>query len=190
MNYMLIIIECEISLLLFECCPYVGNVQITRISYWCELTLSCVVLGLLWYVTGWEYLLCFPLLRIVLWTMLLNLFGLRFSLKVVLCWGRSAKIVEQVVDFELNFLLRYKWIFDRVVLINSNFTLFIFSKKCDILFYVEYSDYLYYLHCWENEVLQKVGIFIGTKNIFNLLFISVKYCINLLFIGLSIFGSC
>ena len=26
--------------------------------------------------------------------------------------------------------------------------------KCDIPFYVEYSDYLYHLHCWENGVLQ------------------------------------
>jgi len=40
-------------------------------------------------------------------------------------------------------------------LINSNFTLFIPYLKCDIPFYVEYSDYLYYLHCWENGVLQK-----------------------------------
>ena len=38
-------------------------------------------------------------------------------------------------------------------LINSNFTLFIPYLKCDIPFYVEYSDYLYYLHCWENGVL-------------------------------------
>jgi len=74
MNYMLIIIECEISPLLFECCLYVGNVQITKISCWCELTLSCVVLGSLQYVTGWGYLLCFPLLRIIYGTMLLNLF--------------------------------------------------------------------------------------------------------------------
>ena len=29
--------------------------------------------------------------------------------------------------------------------------------KCDIPFYVEYSDYLYYLHCWENRVLQLVS---------------------------------
>ena len=42
-----------------------------------------------------------------------------------------------------------------VVLINSDFTLFITWLKCDILFYVEYSDYLYYLHCWENGVLHK-----------------------------------
>jgi len=33
---LLIIIECEISPLLFECCLYVGNVQITRSSCWCE----------------------------------------------------------------------------------------------------------------------------------------------------------
>jgi len=72
MNYMLIIIECEISPLLFECCLYVGNVQIFRISCWCELTLSCVVLGSLWYVTRWGYLLRFPLLRIIFGTMLLN----------------------------------------------------------------------------------------------------------------------
>jgi len=38
----------------------------------------------------------------------------------------------------------------------SNFTLFILSLKCDIPFYVEYSDYLYYLHCWEYGVLQLV----------------------------------
>jgi len=73
MNYMLMIIECEISPLLFECCPYVGNVQITRTSCGCELTLLCVVLGSLWYVTGWGFLFCFPLLHIVLRTMLLNL---------------------------------------------------------------------------------------------------------------------
>ena len=47
----------QASPLLFECCLYVGNVQITRISCWCELTLSCVVLGSLWYVTGWRF--CF-----------------------------------------------------------------------------------------------------------------------------------
>jgi len=66
MNYMLIIIECEISPLPFECCPYVGNVQITRLSCWCELTLSCIVLGSLWYVTGWGLIAMFPLLRIIL----------------------------------------------------------------------------------------------------------------------------
>jgi len=30
--------------------------------------------------------------------------------------------------------------FDKVVLINSNFTLFILEFQCDIPFYVEYSD--------------------------------------------------
>ena len=90
MNYMLIIIECEISPLLFECFPYGGNVQITRISCWCELSLLRVVLGSLWYVTKWGFCFCFPLLRTALWTMSLNTFGIRFSLSC-LCWGRGAK---------------------------------------------------------------------------------------------------
>jgi len=38
------------------------------------------------------------------------------------------KIVEQSCWFWNNFPLRYKWIFDRVVLINRNFTLFIILK--------------------------------------------------------------
>ena len=35
------------------------------------------------------------------------------------------------------------------------------SLLCDIPFYVEYSDYLYYLHCWENGVLQLVSEQVG-----------------------------
>jgi len=131
MNYMLIIIECEISPLLFQCCPYVGNVQITRISCWCELSLLRVVLGSLWYVTGWGFCFCFPLLRIALWTMSLNPFGIRFSLS---CYVEAVvpKIVEPVVDFEIIFRCDVKWIFDRVVLINSNFFLFI-EFKCSVI---------------------------------------------------------
>ena len=39
----------------WKCCLYVGNLQVVRISYLSELTLSCVVLGSLWYVTGWGF---------------------------------------------------------------------------------------------------------------------------------------
>jgi len=41
---LIIIIECEISPLLFECCLYVGNVQISTSNRWCEL-IPHVVLG-------------------------------------------------------------------------------------------------------------------------------------------------
>jgi len=62
---LLIIIECEISPLLFECCLYVGNMQITRSNRWCELIPRVVIWVMLWYVTGWGYLyVLFSLLRI------------------------------------------------------------------------------------------------------------------------------
>lgn len=55
-----------ISPLLFECCLYVGNVQITRFSCCRELTLSRVVLGSLWYVTRWRYCIVFHVLCIIM----------------------------------------------------------------------------------------------------------------------------
>jgi len=55
-----------ISPLLLECCLYVGNVQIIRFSCCRELTLSRVVLGSLWYVTGWGYCIVFHVLRIIM----------------------------------------------------------------------------------------------------------------------------
>jgi len=62
---LLIIIECEISPLLFECCLYVGNMQITRSNRWCELIHRVVIGVMLWYVMGWRYLyVLFSLLRI------------------------------------------------------------------------------------------------------------------------------
>jgi len=48
---LLIIIECEISPLLFECCLYVGNVQISRSNCWCELISRVVIWVMLWCVT-------------------------------------------------------------------------------------------------------------------------------------------
>jgi len=64
--------------LLFKCCLYVGNMQITRTSCWCELTLSRVVLGSLLYVTGWGSLHCFPFVtyyfELCCWT-----FGMNFN---------------------------------------------------------------------------------------------------------------
>ena len=89
--------------------PYVGNVQITRTSCGCELTLSCVFLGSLWYVTGWGFLFCFLLLRIVLSTMLLNLLDYELPLS---CYVEAAvpKIVEQVDVFEITFRCEVKWI--------------------------------------------------------------------------------
>ena len=55
-----------ISPLLFECCLYVGNVQIIRFSCCRDLNLSHVVLGSLLYVTGWGYCIVFHLLRIIM----------------------------------------------------------------------------------------------------------------------------
>jgi len=124
MNYMLIIIECEISPLLYECCLYVGNMQITRISCWCELTLSCVVLGSLWYVTGWGYLLCFPLLCIIFelccWT---------FWIEIFIWIVYVEAVVPTLLNNELNFPLGC---FAKVVLINSNSTLFML--QCRVAF--------------------------------------------------------
>jgi len=60
-----------ISPLLFECCLYVGNVQITRFSCCRELTLSRVVLGSLWYVTGWGYCIV-SMCYVLIWIMLMN----------------------------------------------------------------------------------------------------------------------
>jgi len=88
---LLIIIECEISPFLFECCLYVGNVQITRSNHWCVL-IPRVVLGvMLCYVTGWGILLCFVFLVTYFfiswcWTT----FGFGILLR---CWncGLSAK---------------------------------------------------------------------------------------------------
>jgi len=53
---LLIIIECEISPLLFECCLYVGNMQISKSNRRCELIPRVVIGVMLWYVTGWGYL--------------------------------------------------------------------------------------------------------------------------------------
>jgi len=124
MNYMLIIIECEISPLLYECCLYVGNVQINRISCWCELTFSCVLLGSLWYVTGWEYLLCFPLLRIIF-----ELCCRTFWIEIFIWIVYVEAVVPTLLNNELNFPLRC---FVKVVLINSNFTLFML--QCRVAF--------------------------------------------------------
>jgi len=89
---LIIIIECEISPLLFECCLYVGNVQITRSNRWCELIPSVVIGVMLWYVTGWRYLyVLFSLLRI---TFLSCCCWITFGFKTLICgwcWGLSAE---------------------------------------------------------------------------------------------------
>ena len=75
MNYMLIIIECEISPLLFECCFYVGNVQITRISCWCALTSLVRRLRVALIRNGMGILAMFSTVAYYFWTMLLNLWN-------------------------------------------------------------------------------------------------------------------
>jgi hypothetical protein len=75
-----------ISPLLFECCLYVDNVQITRISCWCELTSSRVVLGLLWYVTGWRSCIVSFLLRGFM-IYVDGPFEMDCSISCLWCWG-------------------------------------------------------------------------------------------------------
>jgi len=81
-------------------------------------------------------------------------FELRFSLIVVLGWGRGAKIVEQSCWIWNNFPLRYKWIFDQVVLINSNLLYLCFKSSVTFRFTSNTLIICIIYICWENGVLQ------------------------------------
>ena len=146
---LLIIIECEISPLLFECCLYVGNVQTTMSNRWCELIPRVVIGIVLWYEQDGDiYMFCFPC-YVLLLKLLLNHFWI-WNLLCCWCWGLSAE-----------FWLK-RWIFSAaifellkaIVWINIEFnSIYIFEKtKCDIMFVMN-SDLLYIIY-----MLRKRGV--------------------------------
>ena len=96
MNYMLIIIECEISPLLFECCLYVGNVQITRSNRWCEL-IPRVVLGVALIRNGMGiYMLDFPSVMYFLLKLLLDHFRWKIN-KLMMLRSFCAKFCLNII---------------------------------------------------------------------------------------------
>ena len=54
-------------------------------------------------------------------------------------------------------------ILTRLILINSNFTLFIQFGSVAFRFTLNTLIYMYYLHCWENGVLQLVSEQVGSS---------------------------
>jgi len=105
---LLIIIECEISPLLFECCLYVGNVQITRSNRWCELIPRVVIGAMLWYVMGCRYLyVLFSLLRISLEVAVEPLLNLEFPYLVDVEALVPSFFLKNVEYFPLRHYLNY-----------------------------------------------------------------------------------